>query len=98
MEAYNAELAKVKAILNDDKYEDLIEVNDPAGKFIGKSLGNADTMDEFVLFVSKNDIGFGIIRVLGDNMDPAQIVTLVDAMKNADFDSSKVENIMNFYK
>ena len=98
MEAYNAELAKIKAILNDDKYEDLIEVNDPAGKFIGKSLGNADTMDEFVLFVSKNDIGFGIIRVLGDDMDPAQIVTLVDAMKNADFDSSKVENIMNFYK
>lgn len=97
-EAYNAELDKVKAILNDDKYEDLIEVNDRAGKLIGKSLGNAETMDEFVLFVSKNDVGFGIVRVLGDNMDPAQIVTLVDAVKHTDFDASKVENILNFYK
>lgn len=98
MDAYNAELAKVKTILNDSRYEDLIEVNDRAGKFIGKSLGNDETMDEFVLFVSNNDVGFGIVRVLGDDMDPAQIVTLVDAVKNVNFDSSKVESIMNFYK
>ena len=98
IDVYNAELAKVKTILNDSKYEDLIEVNDRDGKFIGKSLGNGETIDEFVLFVSQNETGFGIIRILGDNMDPAQIVTLVDAVKNTNFDSSKVESIMNFYK
>ena len=98
MEAYNAELAKVKTILSDEKYEDLMEVNDRAGRFVGKSVGDGDTIDEFVLFVSRNDTGFGIIRILGDDMDPAQIVTLVDAVKNTNFDSSKVESIMNFYK
>ena len=98
MEAYNAELAKVKTILSDEKYEDLMEVNDRAGRFVGKSVGDGDTIDEFVLFVSRNDTGFGIIRILGDDMDPAQIVTLVDAMKNTNFDSSKFDNIMNFYK
>ena len=97
-EDFKAELAKVKTILDNEKYEDLMEVNDRAGKFIGKSVGDEDTIDEFVLLVSNNDTGFGVIRILGDDMDPAQIVTLVDAMKNTSFYSSKVENIMNFYK
>lgn len=96
---YAAELANVKQILSNDKYEDLIEVNSPdLGKIIGKSLGNSDTVDEFVLFVSNKDTGFGIIRILGDDMNPADLGTLVNAVQNANFDSSKIENIMNFYK
>ncbi|HPF95831.1 MAG: DUF4252 domain-containing protein [Flavobacteriaceae bacterium] len=96
---YTAELANVKQILSNEKYEDLIEVNSPDfGKITGKSLGNGDTVDEFVLLVSNKDTGFGVIRVLGDDMSPTDLASLVNAMQNANFDSSKFESIMNFYK
>ena len=98
VETFNAELAKVKAILKDKKYNDLMEFNDKKAKIVVKYLGDDDNADEFVVFASSKDIGFGIVRVLGDHMSPEKMMTLADAMKNSDIDESQLSGIMNFFK
>jgi len=95
---FNAELVKVKAILKDKKYNDLIEFNDKNAKVIVKYLGDDDDADEFIVFASSKDIGFGIVRVLGDDMSPEKMMTLADAMRNSDIDESQLGGIMDFFK
>ena len=88
----------MKSILNNKKYNDLIEFNDKAAKVVVKYIGDDDTADEFVVFASSKDMGFGIVRILGDNMRPEKMATLVDALQNADFDESQLNGITDFFK
>jgi hypothetical protein len=97
-ETFNAELAKVKTILSDNKYNDLMEFHDKGNKISVKYLGTDDEADEIILFGSSENMGFGIIRILGTDMSPDKIVTLIEAMQTADIDKSQIENIMNFFK
>jgi Tfp pilus assembly protein PilP len=98
LEDYTLELSKVKSILNNKKYIDLIEFNDKAAKIIVKYIGDNDAAEEFVVFASSNDMGFGIVRILGNDMRPEKMVTLVDAMQNVDFDESQLSGITDFFK
>jgi hypothetical protein len=97
-ESYKTELAKVKSILSDAKYNDLMEFSDKGNKISVKYLGTDDEADEVILFGSSPDMGFGIVRILGDDMSPDKMVTLIEALQKADIDKSQVENIMNFFK
>ncbi|WOD44263.1 DUF4252 domain-containing protein [Hwangdonia lutea] len=98
VEVYKAELAKVKAILSDKKYNDLMEFSDKGNKIIVKYIGTEDEADEVVIFGSAKELGFGIVRVLGNDMNPDKMVTLVSAMQNANVDENQVQDIMNFFK
>lgn len=97
-EVYKAELAKVKTILSDKKYNDLMEFSDKGNKIIVKYVGTDEEADEVIIFGSAKELGFGIVRVLGDDMNPDKMVTLVTAMQNANVDENQVQDIMNFFK
>lgn len=98
LDLYNAELAKVKNILSNEKYIDLIEFRDSGTRVVVKYLGDDDSAEEVIVFASSAEMGFGIVRVLGDNMRPEQMATLVDAVQNADFDESQLNGITDFFK
>lgn len=95
---YNAEISKVKAILSDSKYNDLMEFSDKGNKVIVKYVGDEDEADEVVIFGSAKDMGFGIVRILGNDMNPEKMVTLISALQNANVEESQVQDIMNFFK
>ena len=97
-EAYLTELAKVRTILSDDKYNDLIEFSDKGNKFSVKYLGTDDEAEEIIVFGSAKEMGFGIVRILGDDMNPEKMVTLIEAMQNANVEEGQIEDIMNFFK
>jgi len=97
-DAYAQELSKVKSILNDKKYIELMEFNDRAAKVVVKYIGDDDAADEFIVFTSSKDMGFGIVRILGNDMRPEKMATLVNAIQNADIDSSQLEDIAGFFK
>ena len=97
-DVYNAELSKIKTILKDEKYIDLMEFSDKAMKFDVKYIGDDDSADEVIIFANSPDMGFGIIRVLGDDMRPENMATLANALQNADFDKSQLNGITDFFK
>lgn len=97
-ETFNTELTKVKTILADAKYNDLMEFSDRGNKISVKYLGDDDEAEEVILFGSSADMGFGVVRILGDDMSPDKMVTLIEALKGANIDEAQIENIMNFFK
>ncbi len=98
-EAYKAELAKVKTILKDEKYQELFRGgNSSDGRIIVKYIGTDTTIDELIIFGSMNESGFGIIRVLGDDMEPAKIMKLGDVVNQMSSDENSVEDFMKFFR
>jgi hypothetical protein len=97
-ETYLAELAKVKTILSDSKYNGLMEFSDKGNKISVKYIGTDEEADEVIVFGSAKDMGFGIVRILGDDMNPDKMVTLISAFQNANIEEGQIENIMNYFK
>ena len=97
-EAYNAELSKVKTILKGKKYNDLLEFNHQGSKILVKYVGDDDEADEVVVFGSSNEMGFAVVRVLGNDMSPEKMVTLASVLQQSNIDESGVQDIMNFFK
>ncbi|MEC3908390.1 DUF4252 domain-containing protein [Tamlana sp. 2201CG12-4] len=98
VEEYNAELAKVKTILSNSKYNDLMQFSDRGNKISVKYIGTDDEADEVILFGSSKETGFGVVRVLGNDMSPDKMVTLIEVLQKANIQSDQIENVMNFFK
>ena len=97
-EEYKAELAKVQLILKDDKYEDLFRGgNNTDGKIIVKYIGSDSTIDELIVLGTMNEKGFAIIRVLGDNMEPAKIMKLGEVVGQIDSKENQVKDFLDFF-
>ncbi|OYX27943.1 MAG: hypothetical protein B7Z06_03000 [Flavobacteriales bacterium 32-35-8] len=94
---YNSELAKVKTILKDEKYNELIDFSYNGAKIAVKYIGDEEA-DEFIIFGSSKDMGFGIIRVLGDDMSPEKIMTLGQLFESSNVDTSQFKDMMSFFK
>ncbi|MCE2611852.1 DUF4252 domain-containing protein [Flavobacteriaceae bacterium D16] len=95
---YTAEKAKVSAILKDKDYKELMKLNSEYGKGVIKYLGEDDAIDEVVIYGSSDDKGFALIRVLGDDMNPAHIMQLMQAIQKADYDEEALGEIGKFLK
>lgn len=88
----------MKTILSDSKYNELMEFSDKGNKIYVKYIGTEEDADEVVVFGSSKEMGFGIVRILGDDMSPDKMVTLISALQGADIGEDQIENIMNFFK
>lgn len=89
---YEIERAKVDTILKDEKYQQLMKFD--AGKNGGASIsfvGEDEHIQEFVLFASKKENGFAVVRVLGNDMNPTAIMTLLSLMKDSKFDLEQLK-------
>lgn len=94
----NAEISKIKTILSDKKYNELMEFSDKGNKISIKYIGDNEEADEVVIFGSSKEYGFGIVRVLGNDMTPDKMTTLIGALQNANVDENQIQDIMNFFK
>ena len=96
---HKVEFEKVKLILENPKYEELIRGgNSEDGKFIVKFLGDIDNIDELIVLVNANDKGFAIARILGDNMNANNLMSLRTVLTDAKIEDSQLNQITNFFK
>jgi len=95
---FDGERSKVKEILKDEKYQELMKLG--SGKegaavyFVGKD----DAIEEFVLYGSKDENGFAVVRVLGDKMNPEDFMTLLSALQKSDIDREQLKPLEGIFK
>lgn len=80
---YEAEKAKVKEVLKTDAYDELMKFN--AGG-MGASIntkGEGEHIEEFVVFVNNKETGFGVVRVLGEDMTPNNVLTIAGLIQKS---------------
>jgi len=97
-EVAKAEIATVKNILKGEKYKDLIEFSHKGNKFTVKYIGTDEEADEFIILGDSKEIGFGVVRVLGNDMNPSKMMTLANSLQKADIDTSKLNSIQSFFE
>jgi hypothetical protein len=96
--AFNEEKAKVKKILNNSSYRELLKINDRGVKIEVKYLGDDDSMNEVIVYASDNNKGFALGRLLGDDMKPENMLSLLESIKDMDSDSKTFKTIENYFK
>ncbi len=96
LDTYNQEKQKVKNILNDEKYVELMEFSLNGGSVSIKSLGE-ENVDEFVVFGSSTQQGFGVVRILGNDMSPEKMMALFQAMQSANIDDEQLKSVLDFF-
>ena len=96
---YELELANVKTILKNPKYEELMRGgNSVDGRFMVMFIGEVDNVDELILFGNANDKGFVVARVLGDDMNAGKLMSLQSVLKDMDFSNANLNGITDFFK
>ncbi len=96
--AFEAERAKIKAVLNDEKYQDLMKFG------VGKDganisyVGSDDHISEFIISGSKDDIGLGVVRIQGKDMKPENVMKVMEAMQKGNFDMEALKPIFDMIK
>jgi len=96
-ELYTSEKEKVKLILKNPKYKQLMRMNGSKGNVSINYLGEDDAIDEVVIFGSDNTKGFALVRVLGENMNPSDILKISQEIK-FDGDSNQLHQLEGLMK
>ena len=91
-DAYETEKNEIKGILKDsNKYKSIMSMKMKGVNMKVYYTGEADAIDEVIVFGYSKAYGLGIARLLGDNMNPAQIMNM---MNNIKFDPTNL-NLSN---
>ncbi|PCI31550.1 MAG: hypothetical protein COB60_11215 [Flavobacteriaceae bacterium] len=86
------EKAKVKGILKQTSYQELMRLNSGSAELMVKFLGAEDAIDEVVVYGSDKEKGFIVMRILGDEMNPAQIFKMLQNI-NIDENNAGLEQL-----
>ncbi len=94
---YDAEKVKVKTILKNPKYQELIRVGSGGKSLSVKFLGEGDAIDEVIIYGADKELGFALIRILGDGMDPSKMMALMQEI-NVDDESGSFKQLESLMK
>ena len=95
---YKEETARVREILKNSDFKELMKLNTQYAKGVIKYTGDGDAIDEVVIYGDSQDKGFGLIRVLGEDMNPAHFMQLMQAVQKADVDGEGFKDLMGMFK
>ena len=88
---FETERAKVKAILKNPKYQELMKVGSGKDGASVSFVGTDENIEEFVIFANRKENGFAVVRVLGKDMNPNNIMTLMTVLKESKIDMEQLK-------
>ena len=94
---YEVERKKVQAILANEKYQTLMKMGSNKSGATLKYTGEEEAIDELIVFASDNEKGFAIFRLIGDNMEPDNLLKLMNSIDRGDIDPSQLKTIGNMF-
>ena len=96
---YETEISKVKAILKEETYQQLMKFgsgNDGAAIYF---VGNDDEhIEEFVVLSQKKENGFAVIRVLGNDMNPNHVLNMLRLLQKSNLDLEQLHPLQQLMK
>lgn len=96
--AYNTERNTVMRILSDTDMTELMKMRMDFGQATISFTGGERSIDEIIIYGNSEEKGFALVRVLGDNMNPADFIQLLKAMEKADVDGDQLSGLKEFFQ
>jgi len=94
---YDTKKQELKDIINQAQYKTLMKFGSNNKGAVLKYLGEEESIDEIIVFASDDEKGFALFRLLGDNMNPAQMIKLMNSIEKGDMDISSLKSIGNIF-
>lgn len=94
---YEVERKKVQAILANKQYQTLLKMGSNKSGATLKYTGEEEAIDELIVFASDNEKGFAIFRLIGENMEPDDLVKLMTSIDKGDMDVSQLKSLGNMF-
>ena len=96
-EEFESELINVKTIFKTAHYKDLMRMgNSSGGKVKIMYIEKGAEINEIIVFGYSAEMGFAIVRVLGDNMELSKILKLGDVIDQFDTENANIDNVMKY--
>lgn len=95
---FKVEVAKVKSILKDEEYQQLMKFgssNQGAAIYL---VGNEEKIEEFVIYANNKTSGFALVRILGDNMNPNDLMSIINIMQKSKIDLDQLKPLKDILK
>jgi hypothetical protein len=80
---FEVERTKVNEILKDEKYQQLMKFGSGNEGASISFVGDDEHIEEFVLFANKKENGFAVIRILGKDMNPTGVMTMMSVLQKS---------------
>jgi hypothetical protein len=93
--AYEAEKALLKNIFTNPSYKSLGSVKAKGMNLKVYYTGDTESLDEVIAFGYSKEAGVGVARLLGDNMNPAKVIEMMNSVK---MDASNLESFSTIFK
>ncbi|WP_298120182.1 DUF4252 domain-containing protein [Flavobacterium sp.] len=95
---YEVEKAKLNTILKDEKYQELIKVGSGSQGASVSFVGTEDNIEEFIFYANKKENGFAVVRVLGDKMNPNDVMNMMSVLQKANVDLEQLKPLQDIMK
>lgn len=95
---FEIERTKVNSILKNTKYQQLMKFGSGKEGASVSYVGSEDHIEEFVLFANKKEKGFAVIRILGKDMNPTNIMTMLSVLKESNIDFEQLKPLEQLMK
>ena len=88
---FETERTKVSEILKDEKYQQLMKFGSGKEGAQVSYVGEDEHISEFVVFGNSKESGFAIVRILGKDMNPTSIMTMLSVLKSSNIDLEQLK-------
>ena len=95
---YDAESQKVTQILKNEKYQELMKVGSGKDAASVSFVGDENHINEFILFAKKKENGFAVVRILGNDMNPNNILNMISLLKSSNIDMEQLKPLQGLIK
>ena len=96
---FDIERNKITSILKDTtNYQQLIKFGSGKDGASISFVGDEDHINEFVLYGSKSENGFAVVRILGKDMNPADAMTMLSVLKDSNIDMKQLDALKGLIK
>uniref|UniRef100_UPI00404ACE97 DUF4252 domain-containing protein n=1 Tax=Flavobacterium sp. TaxID=239 RepID=UPI00404ACE97 len=95
---FTTEVTKVKTLLKGEEFQQLIKFGSSQQGAAIYFIGEDDNIDEFVVYASNATSGFAIVRILGDNMNPNNVMTLFELIRKSKIDLEQLKPLEGILK
>ena len=95
---FEKESAKVNLILKDKKYHQLMKFASGKEGASVSFVGTDDHIEEFVFFANKEENGFAVVRILGKDMNPTSIMTMMSVLQQSNIDAEQLKPLQQLMK
>lgn len=95
---YDAESQKVTDILKGKGYSELMKIGSGKDGASVSYVGDENHINEFVFFAKKKENGFAIVRILGNDMNPNNIMNMISLLQKANVNLEQLKPLQGLVK